>query len=151
MGLGVPFGEAHVTTMLLDKLLFSVFQSPVTFALISVMSRFATEYTDDFIYLVKWLFEVVMLPASRALPVSGEAGGVCFGSITKLSAVATSDSHVEKSCKFTLVGPSCATCCSQGNQSDSGSRVTSSVMRLGLCTYAFDCGYQVLNSCRKVK
>ena len=42
-----------------------------------------------------------MLPASSELPVSGEAVGVCFGSITKLSAVATSDSHVEKSCKFT--------------------------------------------------
>ena len=52
-----------------------------------------------------------MLPASRALPVSGEAVGVCFGSITKLSAVATSYSHVEKSCKFTLVGPSCPICC----------------------------------------
>ena len=54
----MPFGEAHVTAMLLDKLLSSAFQSAETFALISVMSRFATEYTDDFIYLVTWLLEV---------------------------------------------------------------------------------------------
>ena len=130
--------------MLLDKLLSSVFQSPVTFALISVMSRFATEYTDDFIYLVKinGFLKFGMLPASRALPISGEAVGVCFGSITKLSAVATSDNHVEKSCKFTLVGPSCATCCPQGNRSDGGSRVTSSVMRLGLFRWA--CAFTLL-------